>query len=253
MLQRQTMEELDQSRFHYERDVSEPEYDAQGRQRRNIFRHENAKGELALNTGLPYAQQEENYDENGRGFLIWQLGCPDSSGAPAFRTDIEYHKAGAQKRRIRQACHMNRKPLTLTSTGVAARSEEEFDQLERRERIYESGFNEKTVGFATREAKYSDGAFRSVTHKRSDGSTVPAVRVFIVDVTAQQAKAAELKAGDQLLEANGAVVHSASEFTATTFPGGWIEVLRDGQRIRIEGFAAGPLGLALEDRAVINP
>jgi hypothetical protein len=253
VLQRQTMEELDHSRFQYERDVSEPEYDALGRQRRNVFRHENDKDELALDAGLPYAQREENYDENGRVFLIWELGCPASAGAPAFSTDLEYHKTGAQKRRIRQACDMNRKPLTLTSTGIAAHIEEEFDQLERRERIYETGFNEKTVGFATREAKYSDGAFRSVTHKRSDGSMVATVRVFIVDVAAQQAKAAELRAGDQLLEANGALVHSAYEFTATTFPGGWIEVMRDGKRVRIEGFEAGPLGVALEDRAVTNP
>jgi hypothetical protein len=253
VLQRQTMEDLDQSRFHYQRDVSEPEYDAQGRQRRDIFRRENEKGELALNAGLPNAQREENYDENGRIFLIWELGCPASAGAPAFSTDIEYHKTGAQKRRVRQACDMNRKPLVMTTTGIAARSEEEFDQLERRERIYESGFNEKTVGFSTREAKFSDGTFRSVTHKRSDGSTVEAVRVFIVDVAAQQAKAAELRPGDQLLEANGAVVHSAYEFSATTFPGGWIEVMRDGQRLRIEGFEAGPLGVALEDRAAQAP
>ncbi len=253
VLQRQTMEELDHSRFRYERDVSLPEYDALGRQRRNVFRHENEKGELALDAGLPSAQREENYDENGRVFLIWEIGCPASAGAPAFSTDIEYHKTGAIKRRVRQACDMNRKPLAVTSIGIAAHVEEEFDQLERRERIYETGLNEKTVGFVTREAKYSDGAFRSVTHKRSDGSTVEAVRVFIVDVAAQQPKAAELRAGDQLLEANGVVVRSAYEFTATTFPGGWIEVLRDGRRLRIEGFEAGPLGVALEDRAVQNP
>ena len=253
VLKRQTFEELDHSRFNYERDVSEPEYDAQGRQKRSVFRRENEKGELALNAGLPYAQQEENFDENGRVFLIWEIGCPASAGAPAFSVDLEYHKTGAQKRRIRQACDMNRKPLALTSVGIAARVEEEFDQLERRERIFETGFNEKTLGFATREAKFSDGSFRSVTHKRSDGSTVESVSVFIVDVAARQVKAAELKPGDQLLEANGAVVHSAYEFAATTFPGGWIEVLRDGQRLRIEGFEAGPLGVGLEDRAVQTP
>jgi hypothetical protein len=82
---------------------------------------------------------------------------------------------------------------------------------------------------------------------------VEAVRVFIVDVAAQQAKAAELKPGDQLLEANGTVVRSAYEFAATAFPGGWIEVLRDGQRLRIEGFESGPLGVGLEDRAVQTP
>jgi predicted Ser/Thr protein kinase len=253
VLRRQTMEELDHARFHYERDVSEPEYDAQGRERRSVLRHEDEKGDLALNVGLAYAQREENYDENGRVFLIWELGCPASAGAPAFSTDIEYHKTGAQKRRVRQACDMNRKPLTVTSIGVAAHVEEEFDQLERRERIYESGFDENKVGFSTREAKYSGGNFQSVTHKRSDGSTVATVRVFIVDVAAQQAKAAELKPGDQLMAANGVVVHSAYEFAATTFPGGWIEVMRDGQRLRIEGFEAGSLGVALEDRAATNP
>jgi hypothetical protein len=252
-LRRQTMEELDPSRFHYARDVSEPEYDAQGRQRRNVFRHENENRELALTAGLPYAQREENYDENGRIFLIWELGCPASAGAPAFSTELEWHKTGPQKRRVHQACDMNRKPLPVTTTGIAARSEEEFDQLERRERIYETGFNEKTVGFSTREAKFSGGAFHSVTHLRSNGTRVEAVRVFIVDVVAQQPKAGELRAGDQLLEANGVVVRSAYEFTASTFPGGWIEVLRDGRRLRIEGFEAGPLGIGLEDRAAMTP
>jgi YD repeat-containing protein len=252
-LRRQTTEELDQARFHYARDVTEPEYDAQGRQRRNVFRRENENGELALNAGLPYALREENYDENGRVFLIWELGCPATAGAPAFSTDLEWHKTGAQKRRVRQACDMNRKPLPVTTTGIAARAEEEFDQLERRERIYETGFDEKTVGLSAREAKFSEGTFRSVTHLRSDGSRVEAVRVFIVDVVAQQPKAAELKPGDQLLEANGVVVRSAYEWAASAFPGGWIEVMRDGRRLRIEGFDAGPLGIALEERAVMTP
>jgi hypothetical protein len=252
VLRRQTMEELDHSRYHYHRDVSEPEYDALGRQRRNTYRYENEKGDLALDAGLPYAQYEESYDDNGRIFLIWKLGCPATEGAPAFSIDAEYHKTGALKRRVIQACDMNRKPLALTSTGIAARKEEEYDQLERRERIYEAGFNEKSVGFTTRDAKFSEGVFQSVTHKRSDGSTVEALGVFIVEVAAQQAKAAELKPGDQLLEANGVPVRNAYQWT-TTFSGGWIELLRDGKKLRIEGFEAGPLGVALEDRVVTNP
>jgi len=253
VLRRQTMEELDQSRFNYQRDVSEPEYDAQGRQRRNVFRHEKENGELALDSGLLYAQREESYDENGRVFLIWELGCPASAGAPAFSTDMEWHKTGARKRRVRQACDMNRKPLVLTTTGIAAHSEEEFDQLDRLERIYETGFKEKSVGFSTREAKFSGGTFQSVTRKRSDGSVVERVGVFIVEVRAQQAKAAELRPGDQILEANGVPVRSAYEWAFSNFPGGWIDVMRDGQRLRIEGFEAGLLGVALEDRAVANP
>jgi hypothetical protein len=252
VLRRQSMEDLDQSRYHYHRDVSEPEYDALGRQRRNVIRHEDEQGQLALKAGLQYAQLEESYDENGRTFLIWQLGCAAYTGAPAFSIDLEWHKTGARKRRVRQACDMNRKPLALTSNGIASHSEEEFDQLDRRERIYETGFNEKNVGFSTREAKFSGGTFQGVTHKRSDGSTVEAIGVFIVEVAAQQAKAAELKPGDQLLEANGVPVHSAYEWAFANFPGGWIEVLRDGKKLRIEGFEAGSLGVGLEDRAVTD-
>jgi len=250
VLRRQTMEELDHSRFHYHRDVTEPEYDALGRLRRNVYRFENEQGELALDAGLSHAQEEENYDDNGRVFLTWKLGCPTSAGAPAFSIDAEYHKTGARKRTVRQACDMNRKPLAVTSAGIAARIEEEFDQLDRRERIYETGFNEKTVGFSTREAKFSGGTFQGVTHKRGDGSTVETIGVFIVEVAAQQAKAAELKPGDQLLEANGVPVRSAFEWVSASFPGGWIEVLRDGKKLRIEGFEAGTLGIALEDRVV---
>jgi hypothetical protein len=33
------------------------------------------------------------------------------------------------------------------------------------------------------------------------------------------------------------------------FPGGWIEVLRDGKTVRIEGLEPKPLDLRLEDRA----
>jgi hypothetical protein len=246
------MEELDATRFQYHRIVSEPEYDAQGRERRYVIRYENEQGQLALDAGLKYAQLEERYDENGRSFLTWEIGCAASAGAPAFSTDLEWHKTGARKRRVRQACDANRKPLALTTTGVASRSEEEFDQLDRRERIYQSGFNEKTVGFSSREAKFSEGTFQSVTHKRSDGSVVESIGVFIVEVTAQQAKAVELKPGDQLLEANGVPVRSAYDWAFANFPGGWLEVLRDGKKLRIEGFEAGSLGVTLEDRAVTS-
>ena len=82
------------------------------------------------------------------------------------------------------------------------------------------------------------GGLQGVTHKRSDGSVVEAVRVMITAVMPQQPKASELKAGDQLLAANGNPVHSAYEWALSNFPGGWIEVLRDGKTIRIDGFDA---------------
>jgi hypothetical protein len=246
------MEDLDATRFRYHRQVSEPEYDAQGRERRVVYRWENEKGELALDAGLPHTALEESFDENGRKFLVWEIGCPATAGAPTFSTDTEWHRTGATKRTVRQACDAARKPLPYMSTGKGARTEEEYDAIERRERIFETGFDEKVVGFNTREAKFLGGTFQGVTHKRSDGSTVEAIGVFIVEVAAQQAKAAELKPGDRLLESNGIPVHSAYEWAFSNFPGGWIDVLRDGKKLRIEGFEAGSLGVALEDRVVTD-
>jgi hypothetical protein len=136
---------------------------------------------------------------------------------------------------------------------MGARTEEEFDTIDRLERMYETGFNEKVVGFNARESKFSNGALVSVSHKRSDGSAVEAVRVMITAVTPAQPKAAELKPGDQLLVVNGNPLASAYHFVFSDFPGGWMEVLRDGQRLRMEGFEAGSIGFFLEDRAVANP
>ena len=250
VLRRQTTEELDHSQYHYFRDVTEPEWDTLGRVRRNVFRQENEKGELALDAGLHHAQTEESYDENGRVYLIWQIGCASSTGAPAFSFDLEWHKTGAWKRRVIQACDANRKPLAMTSTGIPARVEEEYDQLNNLERILETGFNEKTHGFASRETKFSSGTFQSVSRKRSDGTAVDNVRILIAYVQATQPKVAELQEGDQLVEANGVPVRSAYEWAATKFPGGSLEVIRDGKRLRIEGLDQGPLGIGLEERAV---
>ncbi|MEY2494641.1 MAG: eukaryotic-like serine/threonine-protein kinase [Verrucomicrobiota bacterium] len=251
VLKRQTTEELDPTRFTYYRDVNEPEYDSQGRLRRSVVRYEDKNGQLALNAGLPHAATEESYDENGRPFLLWKLGCAESAGAPALSFDYEWHKTGARKRRIRQACDANRKPLPFISNGNAARSEEEFDQLDRPERIYDTGFDEKRVGFATREAKFTGGSLQSVTHKRSDGSIVDLVLVIITAIfpSAEQPKAAELRVGDQLLAANDKPIQSGYDFVFSNFSGGSIEVLRDSAKLRIDGFNAGSLGIVLEDRA----
>ena len=130
--------------------------------------------------------------------------------------------------------------------------EEQYDQLGRFERIIESGYNEQTHGYQTLEATFSEGALQKVVHKRSDGSVVEAVQVFIVAVAPEQPKAQELKVGDQLVESNGLPVRSGYEWAATPFPGGWLEVIRDGKRLRIEGFEAGVLGIGVEDRAPAN-
>jgi serine/threonine protein kinase len=253
VLTRMIFDDFVPGKYRYSRDVILADYDAQGRLRRNITRREDEKGELAVNAGLSYTVLEESFDENGKVFLEWYLGCPESSGPPVFSFDIEYHRTGAKKRLVRQACGLDRKPLPYLATAMGARTEEEYDATGTLEKMYESGFNEKLVGFNARETKFSQGAFQGVTHKRSDGSAVEAMRVFITAVTVAQPKCAELKVGDQLLTLNGEIIPSAYHFVFRPFPGGWLEVLRDGQRLRVEGFEAGPHGLDLEDRAAANP
>ena len=251
VLQRTIFDEFEPGKYRYHRDVSIAEYDGQGNLRRNITRREDEKGELAANAGLPYTLLEQSFDENNNVFLEWFLGCPESEGAPAWSVDVEYHRTGAIKRHTRQACDSNRKPLPYTSTGISARTEKEYNAIGAQERLHESGFNE-SVGYNVRETKISNGALMSVSHKRSDGSAV-AVQVIITGITLAQPKSAELKVGDQLLAVNGTPVPSAYHFFYDAFPGGWLEVLRDGQRLRIEGFEAGSVGLDLEDRAAANP
>lgn len=253
-LKRLTMDEHDPARFTYYRYVSEPEFDAQGRNRHTVSRYEDAKGQLATSSDLPYLVSEVVYDENGRITTEWRtVSQPQSVGGPILRFDTEWHPNGKMKRRVRQVCDMNRQPVAVLSNGNAARHEDDYDFVEQLERIYETGFNEQLVGFNIREAKFSGGILQGVTHSRNDGSPVGSVAVIITEVIppAEQPKSAELKAGDQLVASNGRTVTSAYGWVyAGAFPGGWIEVIRDGRRIRIEGFNPGILGVALEDRAV---
>jgi hypothetical protein len=250
-LHRYITEDLDPARYTYQRYVSEPEYNAQGKLMHMSTRYEDAKGQLATKAGLRYTASEITFDENEREITEWKLGCDvKEEGAPVLRTDTEWQRTGAHKRTVRQACDENRKPLAFISNGRAAHFEQEFNAIDSLERIYETGFDEKLVGFSSREAKFSSGTLESVTHRRSDGSALDSVRVMIKSVIPQQAKAKELRAGDQLLIANDKPVTSAYAWVAAgNFPGGWIEVLRDGKRVRIEGFEAGTLGVFLEDRA----
>jgi tRNA A-37 threonylcarbamoyl transferase component Bud32 len=233
------------------RSIAEPEFDAQQRMRKFVLRKEDKDGKLINGPGVTGIVEKE-FDDNGRLVSEWRIGADtETTGAPAWHTTTEWHRTGARKRVVQQASDLQRKPLPYIARSTGARIEEEYDEIDRRERTYETGFDEKLVGFNVRETKFAGGEFLSVTHKRSDGSTVEAVRVIITEVVPQQPRAAELKAGDQLLAANENPVHSAYEWAYKKFPGGWIEIVRDGKTIRIEGFIAGALGISLEDRAPV--
>jgi len=248
-VRRYVTEDQNPAPFGFYRSISEPEFDVQQRMHKLVLRKEDKDGKLISGPGV-WGVLEKEFDDDGRAFSEWQIGSDvATSGAPAWHTTTEWHRTRARKRVVHQASDLERKPLPYISTGKGARTEEVYDEIDGLERIYETGFNENVVGFAAREARFTGGAFQGVTHKRSDGSVVEAVRVMITAVMPQQPKASELKAGDQLLAANGKPVHNAYEWALSNFPGGWIEVLRDGKTIRIEGFEAGSVGMFLEDRA----
>ena len=228
--------------------------DAEGRLRRNLVEFQDADGKPATNAGLAYTGQEVLFDESEREIVDWKLGCAPEIGAAVLRKETEYQRSGARKRLVRQACDEQRNALTILPNGNPAHSEEEFDSLDHLERIYETGFNEKLVGFSKRETKFDSGKLESVTHTRSNGGVVDQVQVIITAVTPGQPKSAELQVGDQLLAANEQPVTSAYAWAAAEpFPGGSIEVLRNGKRIRIDGFKEGLPGLGLEDRAADIP
>jgi hypothetical protein len=257
LLRRQALAEHDPARYKYYQYVSEPEYDAQGHLRRSLARYEDAQGNLAMNSDLAVVAAEAIYDENGRIIEEWRTARDPKAvfGGPLFHIVAEWNSNGTPSRRLRQVCDATRQPLPLVSGGSFASAEETFDWNGQRQRIFETGFDEKLVGFSTRETKFFGGTLQSVTHRRGDLSIVPNVRVVIVEIVPlkEQPKAAELKVGDQLVSANGKPVTSAYGFELVEFPGGWIEVIRGGQRIRIDGFVAGELGASLEDRATPVP
>lgn len=249
---REIHEDYEPARSAFFRFVKQWEFDAQGRGRKLISRQEDKEGQLVPNPNGSGAEVE--FDANGQVTCIWQIGCSEETmGAPVWRYATEWRGPGVRKREVQQACDADRKPLPSISNGSPAHSEKEFSESNKLERIYETGFDEKLVGFTIREAKFTGGDFQSVTHKRSDGTGVEAVRVMVKEIFANAPSvAAELRAGDQLMSVNGNPVRTALEWPpARNFPGGWIEVLRDGHRSRIDGFKAGlgALGMKLEDRA----
>ncbi|HJT81112.1 MAG TPA: serine/threonine-protein kinase [Chthoniobacterales bacterium] len=252
-IRRVAFEQNDPAKYHYFRYVSEVDYDGRGILRKSLIRYENEKGELALESGRAFTGVETFYElEQGteREILEWKFGCDVAAlGAPVYRTETERHKTGARKRIVRQACDENRQPLKIVSNGTAARFEQQFDEIDQLERINETGFDESVVGFSSREAKFSSGSLASVTHHRQDGSQLDSVGVFVKAIIPEQPKAKELQVGDQLVMANDQPITSAYGWVFGNFRGGWIEVVRSGKRIRIEGFQEGALGVTLEDRA----
>ncbi len=251
MLHRQTMEDHDPSRFKYYRLVTEPEYDEQGTMKRNVTRFELENGKLAADAGLAFTMSETLYDEKGREKMTWETGYSVAdSGAPVWRRDIEWYATGVMQRRVWQAYNEDRQQLDTLPNTSYARSEEEFDVQGSLTRKLETGYAESRVGFHSRELRVALGQLQGVVLLKADGSELKDVRVLVHAILPDaQTATAQLHVGDQFLTANGVPVTNAYEWMINgNFAGGWIEVLRDGKRLRIEGFTKGPIGVLLEDR-----
>jgi uncharacterized protein (DUF2249 family) len=250
-LRRYITEDHDPARLRYQRYVSEPKWDTQGRMRHCIRRFEDANGQLAANAGLEYTEAEDDFDENGREITSLQFGWSErASGASVWRKDVEWRATGVMRRRVWQACDSNRQILHKISNTDPARTEEDFDETGRLKHKLETEFDDARLGFHSRELQFKGGALESVVFRKSDGSELKTVRVIVSAILKNaQPRTSELRVGDQFLTANGAPVSNAYDWMiARNFAGGWIEVLRDGKRLRIDGFEPGKLGVLLEDR-----
>ena len=255
LLRRQTLDDHDPARFRYFRLVSEAEFDTQERPRRTITRFEDKNGKPAVNADLAFTTNEITLDEKGRETSAWETGCPVAIvGAPVWRRDIEWHDTGFMRRRVWQAFDENRKQLDTVSNNDPARIEEDFDSLGKLTRKLESGFAESRLGFHSRELQMVSGHLESVVLRKADGSELKEVRVLIHTIFPDaQPAAAQLRVGDQFLSANGEKVTNAFDWMLNVkLPGGWIEVLRDGKVLRLEGFEPGKIGLLLEDRGPLK-
>ena len=255
ILHRQTMEDHDPKRFDFYRSVSELEWDPRHNlYRRSTLRFEDAQGRLAANSGMEFSESDDEFDEKGRKVESWQFGWDVKRwGASVWHAEIEWHSTGVMRRRIWQACDSSRQALETVSTGNPARTEEEFDSIGTPARTLETGFDQTRMGFYSRVLQFISGNFESVVYRNKDGSPVKNIRVMVRAILeSAQRQARELQVGDQLLTANGTPVGSMYDWAQSmSFPGGFIEILREGKTLRIDGFQAGPLGILLEDRGPV--
>jgi hypothetical protein len=198
-----------------------------------------------------YEESEDDLDEKGRKTTSWQFGWDEKTwGASIWREDTEWTAKGLMRRLVQQACDANRQPLEKVSNSEPARIEEEFDAAGALQRKLETSFDEARVGFHSRELSFTGEKLERVVFRNADGSEVKTIRATVKAILDHpQPRTKELRVGDQLLTANGEPIKSKFEWMlGTKFAGGFIEVLRDGQVIRIDGFQPGRLGILLEDR-----
>ncbi len=236
--------------------ISEPEFDGAGRITGMIGRFEDAQGNPLSGPGR-FATNESKFDDQGRATQHWQMGNDvPTAGSAVIYTEVVWGTGSAKVREITQACDENRRPLEKTANGQPARVEKTYDDFgANMKSLVERGFDEKAVGFYEREVNIQPGSGSvSVTRRRRDGSMVPQAQVKVrirrvLEGAPEPSR--RLRVGDQVLTVNGREVTSMYMFgDGKGANGGAVEVLREGQRLKFEDFAPGPLGVLMEETAL---
>jgi hypothetical protein len=232
---------------------TDSQWDADGKMIRQITEICDEKRQaliIAFNDMVPLRTETDYKD--GRIIREWEFGYrPQIHGAPSWRTDTEWIGDDLVKHRLRQAYDMARQPLAMVSNGQPARVEQVYDGEGQLTNINEEGFDPSVVGFAIRVAEFEKGKFVSISHTLIDHSPAGPVRVYIKEVTSDaQPASRQFRRGDQLLKIGGIPVTNIYAWTfGPGYTGGPVDIMRDGQAIRLEGFTPGPFGILLEERA----
>ncbi len=222
------------------------------RMTRMVWSYEDRDGRPALGpercSGVEY-----DYDEQGRVIAEVQTGCsPDAWGSFICRTETEWAENGKMRRQIVQALDAGRRLVAVfTASHAASRTENAYSVNGKILHTVSNGFAEEITGFSSLEAHFDpDGKLESIAYRRSDGATVEVQAVITFISPTAQEKAAELRAGDVLLTANGAPVKNSYAFlSGDQFPGGYLEIERAGAPMKIAGFKPGKIGVYLKDKA----
>lgn len=216
---------------------------------RVVMTYEDVNGRPA--PGPDGGSRLEREFDGGRERTRTISGLDAAAGAAMWRIETEWN-GSVRSRRTHQAFDAAGTAIRNSGTERAARLEITYDAGGNVRSEVRSGMSETRIGYVRVEAEVApDGTLASVVHRRADGTAVN-VRAVITEVAdGSQAKARGLRVGDTMVAWNGVPIANVYAFTyGKPFSGGTIEVERVGERIAIDGFAAGTLGISMIDRAV---
>ncbi|HWB04172.1 MAG TPA: protein kinase [Verrucomicrobiales bacterium] len=113
-----------------------------------------------------------------------------------------------------------------------------------------SGFDEAKYGYVTRTIRLTENRTLDLEFTNSKGQPVKNLRPFIVKVDPGSiGESLKLLPDDLILSYNGTPTSNSIEFAEGKKPGGSMEILRKGKRLKFDKVPAGKLGVLLEDRA----